>query len=290
MEADAPRIITQSKSIGALLMCVAMLAGSSIDVAVKALSGDYSTSQIVFLRGLIAIPLVLVLVHTQVGLRSLTALPLHWQVWRGLLTAGANFGFFYGLKSVPLFTALMLAYVSPVLIVLLAKPVLGETIGKAQAIGVAIGFTGVVFVIQPDSLSLHPAILAILGSAVCWACLSVNNRQLSESTSAPVLTFYTYPISFLLGGVLCWDSFVTPTGLDWVLFGVVAVGSTLTHWLVAVAYRYAQAGMIAPLEYTALIWLSLASYLFWGELPGSSVWIGGSAVIIGGYIALQGRQ
>jgi drug/metabolite transporter (DMT)-like permease len=270
-------------------MCAAMFAGSSIDVAVKALAGDYSTAQIVFLRGFIAIPLVLALVHYQVGLRELLKLPLHWQLWRGLLTAGANFGFFYGLKFVPLVTALMLAYVSPVLIVMLAKPILGERVGAGQLAGVMIGFAGVAFVIQPDSLQIHPAILAILCSAVCWACLSVNNRQLSDSISAPVLTFYTYPISFLLGAVLCIEDFVMPVGWDWLLFSIVAIGSTLTHWLVAVAYRYAQAGVIAPLEYTALIWLSLASYFLWDEVPGTTVWIGGAAVIVGGYVALQSK-
>ena len=120
-----------------------MFGGSSIDVAVKALSGDYSTAQIVFLRGLIAIPLVIMLVQYQVGIRELTRLPLRWQLWRGLLTAGANFGFFYGLKFVPLVTALMLAYVSPVLIILLAKPLLGEKIGIGRLIGVLIGFSGI---------------------------------------------------------------------------------------------------------------------------------------------------
>ena len=136
-------MMNQSKSRGALLMCAAMFAGSAIDVAVKALSGDYSTSQIVFLRGMIAIPLVLCLVHYQVGMRELVKLPLRWQLWRGLLTAGANFGFFYGLKYLPLVTVLMLAYVSPVVIVLLAKPILGERVGVAQFVGVIIGFAGV---------------------------------------------------------------------------------------------------------------------------------------------------
>ena len=270
-------------------MCAAMFGGSSIDIAVKALSGDYSTAQIVFLRGLIAIPLVIMLVQYQVGIRELTRLPLRWQLWRGLLTAGANFGFFYGLKFVPLVTALMLAYVSPVLIILLAKPLLGEKIGIGRLIGVLIGFSGVGFVIQPDSLEIHPAILAILGSAFCWALLSVNNRQLADIASAPVLTFYTYPVSFLIGAFFCWDVFIMPEGWDWLLFGIVALGSTITHWLVAVAYRYAQAGVIAPFEYTALVWLTLASYLIWHELPAVTVWVGGMAVILGGYIALRSK-
>lgn len=165
--------------LGATLMCGGMLAGSSIDIGVKALAGDYSTAQIVFLRGLIAIPIVLALVQQQMGVRALAKLSWRWQLWRGLLTAGTNFSFFYGLIYVPLVTALMLAYVGPVLIVLFARPLLGERITLLRMAGVLIGLAGVLYVIQPGSLEIHPAIFAILGSALCLALLSINNRQLA---------------------------------------------------------------------------------------------------------------
>ncbi len=274
--------------LGALCMCAAMLAGASIDVSVKALAPTYSTAQIVFLRSAIALPLLLILVHRQVGLPALASAGWLWQLWRGLLTAGANFGFFYGLIYVPLVTALMLAYIGPVLIVLLARPLLGEHISLGRLIGVLLGFGGVMFVIQPDSLSIEPAVLAILGSAVCWALLSISNRQLATRVSTPVLTFYTYPISLLIAAAWTWGgAWVTPALIDWPLFALTALGSAGAHGFAALAYRYAAAGVVAPFEYTALIWISLAGYLFWGEVPAWTVWVGGIAVIIGGFIALR---
>ena len=110
-------------------MCLAMFAGSAIDISIKAVVDSYSTAQVVFLRCLFGLPIVLLLVQHQEGLRSL-ATP-HWrmQIVRGFLTAGANFGFFYGLAHTPLITAILLAHVSPVMIVLLARPLLGETVG-----------------------------------------------------------------------------------------------------------------------------------------------------------------
>ena len=274
-------------ALGALCMCAAMLAGASIDVSVKALAPTYSTAQIVFLRCVIAIPIILALVQQQVGLSSLKSAGWGWQLWRGLLTAGANFGFFYGLIYVPLVTALMLAYIGPVLIVLLARPILGETISPGRLLGVMVGFGGVLFVIRPDSLQIEPAIWAILGSAVCWALLSISNRQLATRVSTPVLTFYTYPISLLIAAVWTIDSWQTPALWDWPLFAMTALGSALAHWFAAMAYRYAAAGVVAPFEYTALIWISLAGYLFWGEVPQWTVWVGGFAVILGGFIALR---
>jgi drug/metabolite transporter (DMT)-like permease len=284
-----PATETNHAVIGAACMCAAMLGGTSIDVAAKALAADYSTAQIVLLRSAFALPLVCTIVYYRVGLPSLLRVSWRWQLWRGLLTAGANFGFFYGLGHVPLVTALMLAYVGPVLIVLLARPLLGESIGVGRLVGVLIGFAGVIYVIQPNSLEIHPGVWAILGSAVCWALLSISNRALAGTVSAPVLTFYTYPVAFVLAALLTLDQWVAPRGLDWALFAVAGVGSVVAHGFAALAYRYAAAGVIAPFEYTALIWVSAAGYVFWGEVPATSVWMGGAAVILGGYVALRAR-
>lgn len=275
-------------TLGALCMCAAMIAGTSIDISVKALAPTYSTAQIVFLRSAIALPLVLALVWHRVGLSALSTAGWGWQLWRGLLTAGASFGFFYGLIYIPLVTALMLAYVGPVLIVLLARPLLGETISPGRLVGVMLGFAGVVFVISPGSLTIEPAIWSILGSALCWALLSISNRQLATKVSTPVLTFYTYPVSLMIAAVWTWGAWITPAPMDWLLFSVTALGSALAHGFAALAYRYAAAGVVAPFEYTALIWISLAGFLFWGEVPAWTVWVGGGAVILGGIVALRG--
>ncbi|MEM7100472.1 MAG: DMT family transporter [Pseudomonadota bacterium] len=276
-------------ALGALCMCVAMLGGASIDIAVKALASDYNTAQIVLLRSLFALPIVLALVVQSEGIRSLARAGFGWQLWRGLLTAGANFGFFYGLIHVELVTALMLAYVGPVLIVLLAWPLLGERLGAGRLVGVLVGFAGVLFVMQPTSMDIHPGVLAILGSALCWALLSISNRTLSTQVSTPVLTFYTYPVSLFLGLILTVDAWVPPVGWDWGLFAVAGLGSVFAHGFAALAYKYAAAGSVAPFEYTALIWITAAGYVFWGEVPAWTVWVGGVAVIIGGAIALRSR-
>ena len=274
-------------TLGALCMCAAMLGGACIDVAAKALAANYTTAQIVLLRSLFAIPVITWIVAREVGLSELKNADFKWQLWRGLLTAGANFGFFYGLGHVPLVMALMIAYISPVLIVLLAKPLLGESVGPLRLTGVLLGFAGVLFVIQPDEFGAHPAVWAIIGSAVCWALLSISNRALAGKVSSSVLTFYTYPVALILAAALTMGNWIMPQGWDWGLFAMAGLGSVVAHGFAALAYRYAAAGVIAPFEYTALIWISLAGYLFWGEVPTWSVWVGGVAVIFGGYIALR---
>ncbi|MEM7079983.1 MAG: DMT family transporter [Pseudomonadota bacterium] len=286
---------------GALCMCVAMFGGSAIDAAAKALTAEYSVAQIVLVRGLVAVPLILLWTQRTVGLRALAQAGWGWQTWRSALMAGASFGFFYGLVHVPLVTALMIAYVSPVLIVLLAQPLLGEAITLRRLLGVFTGFVGVLVIVLMGSqtttaaasgtpLILHPAVWAIVGSALCWALLSISNRHLGQRVATPVMTFYTYPLSIVLALAVGYDSWVTPAGWDWALFVVAGAGSLVAHAFAVMAYGSAPAGFIAPFEYTALIWASLAGYVFWSEVPGWEVWLGGSAVIIGGYIALQSRN
>ncbi len=276
--------------IGASYMSLAMLMGAGIDISAKALAADYATSQIVLMRAVMAMPLVLLICHFQGGLKRLATPRWGWQLYRGLLTAGANFGFFYGLAHIPLVNAVLLAYIAPVLIVLLARPLLGERVGLHRWLGVLIAFAGVLVVLQPTRFELHPAALAILGSSFCWALLSLSNRRLAGIVSTGVLTFYTLPVSALLAGLLTAGAWQTPVPIDWALFAVLGMCGGLAHLFVAMAYRRAPAGVIAPFEYTTLLWTALAGYLFWNEQPGYWVWIGGFAVIVGGYVSVRARD
>lgn len=289
---------TDSLRLGATFMCVAMLMAACVDVSVKALAGSYGTAQIVLLRIALSIPLVLTFCHLQGGLPSLLRPRWGWQCYRGLLAAGANFGFFFSLAHLPLLTAVLLAYVGPVLIVLLARPVLGERIGPVRWLGVGVAVTGVLLMLGPGAPRITlgeplsgPALgaLAVLASALCWALLSVSNRQLATRESPAVMLFYTTPLSGLLALIGAAGEWITPTPHDWLWFLAAGCCGGAIHFCVVLAYRRAPAGAIAPLEYTNLLWAALAAYLLFGEVPNLSAMLGGGAIIAGGYIALRAR-
>ena len=301
---------------GVTFLVVGMFLGTTIDIAVKALTSSYTTPQIVLVRSLIAIPFMLLVCRQQGDLAALMAPRWGWQLYRGTMVAGATFGFFYGLAHVELVTAMMLGYIAPVLMVLMARPLLGERVGFHQWCGVLIAFVGVVTVLQPTALDLDPAALlrnnrwflggrlgwakaeaegaglgalAILGSAVCWALVSISNRRLSTEIRPGVLAFYTLPVGVVIAAVLTWGDWPRPSGFEWVLFAIAGIASTGVHYCFAVAYRHAAVATLAPLEYSSLLWGALAGYLFWNELPSVWIWLGGCAVIVGGSIALRGR-
>ena len=201
---------------------------------------------------------------------------------------GVIFGFYTGLQSIPLVQAIMLAYVGPVLIVLLAKPLLGESLDPYKVAGVTVGFVGVFIVVRPTEFTVSPAIFAVLGSAFCWALLSLSNRQLKDKVSTSVLTFYAYPVTLIASAVWTMDSWTTPdTSIHWLLFLTIAISSLATQVFVTLAYKHSEAGRVAPFEYTALIWVTIGGFVFWQEVPLLSVWVGGAATILGGYIALR---
>ncbi|MFL2527755.1 MAG: DMT family transporter [Candidatus Azotimanducaceae bacterium] len=280
---------TQSidRRAGAWYLCLAMLFAASIDVIAKLLTEDFSTAQIVFLRSLFAIPFAYAICFQQKTTNQLASPLWGWQLYRGLLTVGVQFGFFFGLAYLDLVTALMLAYISPVLIVLAANVILKERIAIKRWIGVSIAFSGVLVMLNPSEFEVQPAMIAILCSMVCWALLSISNRQLSDRIDPSVLGFYTTPISILVAGMLVYDEWLNPGAAEWTLYILMALFGALTQYFAALAYKYSQAGAIAPLEYSNLIWAAIASWLIWSELPDLFVWLGGGLIIIGGLISLR---
>jgi drug/metabolite transporter (DMT)-like permease len=289
---------TDNLRLGAAWMCTAMFMAACVDVAVKAVSGSYGTAQIVLLRIVLSLPLVLAFCHVQGGLRSLLTPRWGWQCYRGLLAAGANFGFFYSLSQLPLLTAVLLAYISPVLIVLMARPLLGEHIGLHRWVAVGVAFGGVLLMLGPGAPLIRldeplsgPALgaLSVLGSTLCWALLSLSNRQLATRENPAVMLFYTLPLSGLIALVLAVDEWVPPAVSDWLWFLLAGSCGGAIHFGVVLAYRHAPAGAIAPLEYTNLIWAALAAFLLFGEAPNVTAVLGGGAIITGGYLALRAR-
>ncbi len=273
---------------GGYYLCLAMLMAAGIDVAAKLLTTHFDTPQLVFLRTLLAVPFLLALCWQRKVSAELLRPKWGWQLYRGTLTAGANFGFFYGLAHLDLVTAVLLAYIAPVFIVLAAKPILGERVGLRRWIGICIGFLGVLVVVNPTQMTLQPGMLAVLGSAVCWALLSITNRQLRDEVDAAVLAFYTAPVSAILALLLMGD-WVAPNLQQWLLFAGAAGCGAAAHFFTAMAYKHAEAAAIAPLEYTNLIWAALAGWLIWQTLPGLWIWVGGIMILIGGYVSLRAR-
>lgn len=289
MEARTQLLLHPRPAVGAAWMVLAALVGSVIDACVKALQSGFDTPQIVLLRLLCSLPFVLLFAQLSGGLGSIRPKRPGWHVVRSLAAAGATFGFFYALGELPLMLCVTIGFAAPLLIALLSRPFLGERVGLHRWIGILIGFGGVLVALQPGTAAWHPAMLAVLASTLCWAVLALSARKIGADEPTGAMVVFTIPVSLLVALVLTVGNWVAPSPQEWLLFFVAGFCGASVHYCVIYAYRATRAAIVAPMEYTALLWAALLGFAFWGEIPSAWTWIGAVVIIVGGLIVLRAR-
>ncbi len=268
-------------------MVLATLCGALIDASVKGLQAGFNTPQIVLLRLLCALPFVLLFAHMSGGLGSIRPKRPAWHLLRACCAAGATFGFFYALGELPLMLCVTIGFAAPMMIALLSRPLLGEQVGPRRWTGIAIGFGGVLVALQPGSFIWHPAILAILGSTLCWALLAISARRIGSEEPTGAMVLFTMPVSLLIAIVLTLGNWVTPTPGQWGLFLIAGLAGASVHYCMVFAYQRTRAAVVAPMEYTALLWAALFGYLFWQEVPTLWTIVGATVILAGGLLVLR---
>lgn len=271
---------------------VAMLVGVALfalmDAGLKLLSPHYPPLQVGFLRGAAALPLVLAWSLATVGARGL--LRVHWplHLLRGALAVGVMAGFVYGLRELPLSTAYAITFVAPLLVTALAVPFLGERVGLRRWIAIAMGLVGVLVVLRPTGRGmLTLAGLSVFGAAVCYAAAAITVRMLAQRDSTQAMVFWFIAILTVASGALSLADW-TPIRSDdyWIIAGIGVVG-TLAQVALTEAFRRGEASLIAPLEYSALIWGVLLDLALWRVLPDGVTWVGAGIIVASGLYLIR---
>jgi len=268
-------------------MILATLVGSIIDVCVKALQGGFDTPQIVLLRLLCSLPFVMLFAGLGGGLGSIRPKRPAWHLLRAFAAAGATFGFFYALGELPLILCVTIGFTAPLLIALLSRPFLGEVVGLRRWLGIIIGLAGILLALQPGTAVWHPAMLAVLASTLCWAVLALSARRIGGDEPTGAMVVFTIPVSLIVALVMTLDDWVAPSADQWALFALAGFCGASVHYCVVYAYRATRAAVVAPMEYTALLWAALLGFLFWGEVPTGWTLVGAAVIILGGLIVLR---
>ncbi len=269
-------------------MLVAVALFALMDAGLKLLAPHYAPMQVASLRGAAALPLVLAWSLATVGARGL--LRVHWplHLLRGALGVLMMAGFVYGVRTLPLSTAYAITFVAPLLITALAVPILRERVGPRRWTAIAIGLCGVLVVLRPSGEGmLTLAGLATLGAAVCYAFAALTVRVLAQRDSTQAMVFWLMLILAVVGGALSWNDW-TPIQPRhwWVIAGIGAVG-TLAQVALTEAFRRGEASLVAPLEYSALLWGALLDLAVWQVLPDAMTWLGAAIIIASGAYLLR---
>jgi drug/metabolite transporter (DMT)-like permease len=265
---------------GILAMVMAVGAFSVMDAALKTLSHHYPPLQVASLRGWVSLPLVVLYVLARRELPSLWRIRWRLHLLRMVVGVAMLALFVAALRTLGLAEAYTIFFIAPLLITVLSIPVLKERVRPRHWWALAGGLCGVVVALRPDQGAfLSLGALAVLGSAVCYAVSSVTSRVLSRTDSSAALVFWGTSGLAVGAGVLAWPQWVAVLPGDAPVLGVIAVSGFVGQLAITQAFRYGQAAVVAPFEYTALAWGVALDGLLWHTAPDQRTLLGGAIVI-----------
>jgi S-adenosylmethionine uptake transporter len=271
-----------STARGALFALAAFGIYSTHDVVVKALGETYSPFQVVFFSTLFGFPVVTVMLmrdRTDGNLR-----PRHpwWTLIRTVAAVLTTASAFYAFSALPMAETYAIIFASPLLITLLAIPILGERVGWRRSLAVAVGLLGVIVVLRPGATTFTPGHLAALGAAVCSAVAAVIVRKIGSEERSAVLLLYPMMANFLLMGLTLPFVYRPMPALHLGGLATIALlgfGGAICH---IAAYRSASAVVVAPMQYSQILWAVVYGYVFFAETPDRGTALGAVIIIASG--------
>jgi drug/metabolite transporter (DMT)-like permease len=253
---------------------------------VKWLSSSYSATQIAFCRSLFALLPVLPLFLAQSRTASLRPRAPLGHVARGVIGVAGMVLIFYGVGRLPLAVSTAIAFTIPLWVTALARPVLGERVDVQAWAAVIVGFAGVLVIVPPTGgAQLVPALLLVLGNGLIGFSV-VLVRRLGRTEATPSIVFY-YTLALIVGtGALAPIDWRTPPWPDVPLLIAVGIVGGTAHLVMTHAYRLAPAVVVAPFDYTGLLWGVVFGILVWHEWPGPNLFAGSTLVVGSGLYIL----
>ena len=260
-----------------LLGCFLIVVGDSIT---KSLGDIYPPSQMIFIRGICAMPFIALVALRSGGVEALRLRNVGGQTIRALLVCLSAFLFVNGLVRLPLADALAITFAGPILTTLLAVIMLGEKVGWRRWTAIGVGFVGVVIMLQPSASGIEAAALFPLGACLAGAFRDVVTRKLTGSDSSLAILAYTNLVVTLAAGAVWFGIDWAPVRPeDYVFFVAMGALSLAIQWTLIEGLRFAEAGVVSPFKYSMLVWALILGWVVFGELPTLAVLTGGFIVI-----------
>ncbi len=267
--------------IGILFMLTAVTMFPVMNGLVKLLSGGYDAVQIVWARTVAHLVFVLILFMPRHSIGILRTRQPGTQIKRSVLLLLSTTCFFAGIKYVPLAEAASISLVAPLLVTLLAVPMLGERITVISMLAVVCGFSGVLIVMRPGSDAFQWASLLIAVNALFYGLYQVYTRMAASTDSPETSVVYSALVGSVLTSIAVPFFWTTPThAFDIAILTSLGVLGGLGHYCVARAMSNGPANIISPFHYFQLIGSVIVGFLLFGDLPTVYTWLG-AAIIIG---------
>jgi drug/metabolite transporter (DMT)-like permease len=265
----------------ALILLSTIFLGTS-DVTSKYLSMTVPSIEIAWIRFLVFAVIMVPAMAPGSPLYALRTSYLSLQLLRGAALVGSSALFITALRYLPIAEASATGFVAPLFVTALSIIFLSESVGLRRWIATATGLFGVLIILRPGTSAFHVAAFLPIGSALCWAATLIMTRMMSGREHAATTMTYSSIAGVVMLSALVPFVWVAPSWHDVLLGLLVGVASTVGQWIVVLAFRYADASVLAPFSYTQLVWVSLLAVLVFGEVPDAWTIVGASFVVASG--------
>jgi drug/metabolite transporter (DMT)-like permease len=280
----------EGSAVGIAWMLVTIFFFVCVHTIGKYLVADYPVAQVVWGRYVFHFIIALALLGPRL-LQALRTPHLRLQLARSTFMLCSTALYFAGVAELPLATANAISFTTPIWVTMLAPAVLGERVGVRRWAGVAAGFLGALIVIRPiggEGVPLTAAAL-LLGSSLSNACYQITTKQLG-SRDDPITTLLFTAMVGTVGASFAVPVVWTPmTQFGWLLMVAIGFCAAVGHFTLFKAFQAAPAAVVAPFNYSNLLYATLFGFLIFGDLPDRWTVLG-AAIIVGSGLYIWYRE
>ncbi|WP_417241335.1 DMT family transporter [Celeribacter sp.] len=276
---------------GVLIMIAAVTCFTGIDTSAKWLSlYGLPVMQIVFVRYAMHFALSVAFFVPREGLSAFRSNVPKKQLLRSAALMLSTFMNFWALSYLPLSLTISIAFATPMVVTLLAIPLLGEKVGLRRIAAVITGFVGVLIVVQPWGVGFHWAVILSLHTLVFASFYYVMTRMIAGEEANSTMQLWSSGLATLALFPLAAQNWVWPhDSAGWIVMGLIGTFGMLGHVFVTTANRFADASVLSPMIYTQLISATIVGYIVFGSLPTWWTLIG-ATIIIGSGLYIWNRE
>jgi drug/metabolite transporter (DMT)-like permease len=285
----SPRLLTDNASDtvrGIALAVLAYLIWTLGDAVTKWTLPTAGVAGAMLWRGVFGMVTVLAVTMAWPGGGWRRIKPVRWNMvlWRSVLSSFVSVTWYLAWESMSLADTYAVGFTAPLIMTVLAIPMLGERIRWRRALSTLVGFGGVLIMLRPDGDLWTPVVVLLLAGTVVMSVTRIMTRQLT-TTETPECQAFWLLIGHTLTGLLMLPAFPMPgeiTSVGWLALAFLGLSSGLAHCVFARAYALAPISALAPYEYTMLPWGVVAGFLMFGDLPSWNTMAGAAVVAAAG--------
>ena len=277
----------QHNGVGIACTVGAFSAFSCADALVKWLSADYTVIQLVFLEMAVAAPGLLAYAVGVSGLRGLKPRYPALAFLRSALLTGCTLSVLWAISMIPLAEVYSILFAAPILVTVLAGPLLGESVGGRRWLAVGLGFVGILIILRPGFQQIDVPHLAALAAALLFALSVIVLRRVPAGESSSALLASVVGCHLLVTAPLLPGVWRNMDMLDLGLAAIAGLLVAIAHLLLVLGFRAAPAAVVAPFHYVQILWAVLFGITVFGDLPDVGMLVGAALVIAAGVLILR---